>query len=204
MSDLIQFILQYTQNSGGQGESTGDIEGYIADTYGDTVAGHLSSGNFDGAIQAMIEADKEPWPSTGDPDLDQQILEANMGDIDSEVDHPEIGGLLKRLKAKAKIRKAVRKRGKRKKFEAKMKSKMAEQDNLSQAEDAVTQENRTMQNVQNYFANPNVAAADDFNTHNDQQLYPVVQHPDGQIDILSGVDFSGGGGTGAATAIPMT
>lgn len=96
------------------GINTGDVFEKMADDYGDVVANEWRSGNIPGMMSNVIEMAGDAFETTGDPELDEAIIGDVLGDIDAEwgdvegATDSEFGGLFKRARANAKLRKAAR------------------------------------------------------------------------------------------------
>lgn len=85
--------------------------GDIADKYGEELANAIETGDMAalcGEIMDIMDTD-----TTGDPLLDQAIIDEVTGDVLAETgDVAEVGGLLTRFRTKANMRKARRRQGK--------------------------------------------------------------------------------------------
>lgn len=115
-------LLQGVRN----GMNTGDVEADIRDAYGDVVADSWAMGDLPGALSGIVELAGDSLETTGDPDLDEAIVGDvldEIGDTYEGAFDPEIGGLFKRARANAAIRKGNRRARKNAKRAAKMAKK---------------------------------------------------------------------------------
>lgn len=102
----------------------GDIMGDIADKFGDDFASSVATGDVEGMLTHISDLSGD-METTGDPELDEEIIGDVMDEIqaeggDIEAGDIEVGGLFKRMRINAAIRRGNR-RGRR------MKRKMRRQ-----------------------------------------------------------------------------
>lgn len=118
-------------------QAMGDILGDVADKFGEEVAGAMAIGDVMGVLEGIndLSGDIE---TTGDPGLDEAIIgdvldeiEAEGGDI--EAGDVEIGGVFKRARINAAIRKGNRRQRRGNKKRAKIQRKNYESDQLIKA-----------------------------------------------------------------------
>lgn len=118
-------------------KAMGDILGDVADKFGEEVAGAMAIGDVMGVLEG-IDALGGDIETTGDPLLDEAIIgdvldeiEVEGGDI--EAGDVEIGGLFKRARINAAIRKGNRRQRRANKKAAKIQRKNYESDRLIRA-----------------------------------------------------------------------
>lgn len=109
--DKIVSLMQSYKRSLLGGDVMGDISESIGDIYGDAVGQAWAAGDIQGVISGIGELADDQY-TTGDPDLDQQIIGDVLAELSQTGDlsygDPEIGGLLKRARINAALRKGNR------------------------------------------------------------------------------------------------
>jgi hypothetical protein len=114
-------------------KQNGDVEDQIREDFGDVFADALANGDVESLIEHIGDL-AGPIESTGDPNLDQAIIGDVLGEIVEEGGDPEdsseIGGLIKRMRINAAIRKGTRRKGRSNRRTGKRRSHIAENDRL--------------------------------------------------------------------------
>lgn len=109
--DKIASLMSSFKRSLLGGDVMGDITSGIGDLYGDTVAQAWEAGDVQGVISAIGDLAAADY-TTGDPELDEMIVGdvlqslSETGDLD--YGDPEIGGLIKRARINAALRRGRR------------------------------------------------------------------------------------------------
>lgn len=93
----------------------GDVEDQLREDFGDVFADALANGDVESLVEHIGDL-SGPLETTGDPHLDQAIIGDVLGEIVEEGGDPEdsseIGGLIKRMRINAAIRKGTRRKKK--------------------------------------------------------------------------------------------
>jgi hypothetical protein len=122
---LLDALAQASESSG----QMGDIYQAVREDFGDVIADEWASGSIPRVVSALMAEDALPFPTTGDPNLDERILAQCIADTKEEMgdlydDLPEMGGLFSRLKAKRAVKRASRRARKDAKLQTKLAAKM--------------------------------------------------------------------------------
>jgi hypothetical protein len=106
---MIDALVDARQNG-----KTGDTYDQVTEQYGDAVATQWRHGNIPAMLAEVVELAGDSLETTGDPELDQAIVQDTLnqtagtyGDIAEDLD-TEMGGLFKRARINANIRKSSR------------------------------------------------------------------------------------------------
>ena len=119
-------------------KAMGDILGDVADKFGEDVAGSMAIGDVMGVLEGISDLSGD-IETTGDPSLDEAIIgdvldEISGEDGDIEAGDVEIGGIFKRARINAAIRKGNRRMRRGKKKAGKIQRKNFERDRLERAQ----------------------------------------------------------------------
>lgn len=120
-------------------QAMGDIMGDVADKFGDDFAGAIATGDVEGMLSHISDLTGD-IETTGDPDLDEEIIgdvmdeiEAEGGDV--EAGDIEVGGLFKRMRINAAIRRGKRRRRRNRRKDSRQRRRDRDNDELNSARD---------------------------------------------------------------------
>lgn len=124
-------------------QQTGDVSERLADHFGHDVAGAWETGDVVSLLEHLAQLTGDPdqgFETTGDPDLDEAIIGDVLNEIEQEGDiyesgDVEIGGLFKRWRINAAIRRGKRRHRRSFRRAAKQRRKDEEQRQLERAKD---------------------------------------------------------------------
>jgi hypothetical protein len=187
VDDIVNFIMRYQQ--GGDNQQMGDAYGDVHDSYGQDVADAWHEGDLPGVMTHIARINQEPLATTGDPELDEELVGDVMSETDNADTDPEIGGLFKKARARHQLKKGLRKQRKRLKHQAKQKKKSQTNQDLINARSFSQQQD----DLYNSDAAAESADMDAAYNQSEQQYYNQAPNTPVSSEILASAGYNPGG-----------